>query len=167
MTERVTTVGTHALAFAGFAPLTVLRPRSLGDSSRSCADEQAFESPASLFTMGVEVQRLALAGMDSLLCAAQRRRPTMATVDLSAPEGAPEGIRTPNLLIRRHGPTTRTGKTRVQLPRMWRCRGARLSSSLSSELSSAHGAKQRHPRFLTHPQPHTRQPVTMQFPPVS
>ena len=71
---------------------------------------------------------------------------TEGTSELSAPEG----IRTPNLLIRRHGPMVRPGATRVPLSCRWRCREARLSSSLSSELSSAHGAKQRHPRFLTH-----------------
>jgi hypothetical protein len=47
-----------------------------------------------------------------------------------------------NLLIRRHGRTARLGTMRV----LWSCRcrrrEARLSSSLSSELSSAHDAKQ-------------------------
>jgi hypothetical protein len=39
---------------------------------------------------------------------------------------------------------------RVLLSCRWRFRGAQLSSSLSSEVSSAHDAKQRHShRFLT------------------
>jgi hypothetical protein len=48
-------------------------------------------------------------------------------------------------VIRRHRPMLRPGTIRVLLSCRWRCREARLSS----ELSSAHGAKQRHPhRFL-------------------
>jgi hypothetical protein len=50
---------------------------------------------------------------------------------------APEGIRTPNLLIRRQRPTLRPGTIRVLLSCRSRFRVARLSSSLSS----AHIAK--------------------------
>jgi hypothetical protein len=61
---------------------------------------------------------------------------------------APERIRAPNLLIRRHGPMVRSGAIRVLLSCRWRCWEARLSSS-SSQLSSPDGAKQRHShRFL-------------------
>ena len=58
--------------------------------------------------------------------------------------GAPEGIRTPNLLIRSYGPMVRSGTTLVALSRRSRRREARLWLSLSAELSSAHGAKVRH-----------------------
>jgi hypothetical protein len=62
---------------------------------------------------------------------------------------APKGIRTPDLLIRRHGRVASLGMTRVQLSCRWRCREAPLSSSLSSDLSSSHGVKQRRShRFL-------------------
>jgi hypothetical protein len=40
--------------------------------------------------------------------------------DASAPEGAPEGIRTPNLLIRWHRPIVRPGTIRNQLSCRWR-----------------------------------------------
>jgi hypothetical protein len=61
---------------------------------------------------------------------------------------ASEGIRTPNLLIRRHRPMLRPGAIRVLLSCRWRRREARLLSSLS-ELSSAHVAQQQHShRFL-------------------
>jgi hypothetical protein len=43
---------------------------------------------------------------------------------------APEGIRTPNLLIRRHRPMVRPGTIRVLLSCGWRRPEARLSSSL-------------------------------------
>src|SRR5271169_5515250 len=39
---------------------------------------------------------------------------------------APEGIRTPNFLIRRHGRMAWPGMMRVLLSCRWRCRGARL-----------------------------------------
>jgi hypothetical protein len=80
----------------------------------------------------------------------QRTNSAASTTTEGASElSAPEGIRTPNLLIRRHGPMVRPGAMRVPLSCRWRCREARLSSSLSSELSSAHSAKQRHSqRFL-------------------
>ena len=52
-------------------------------------------------------------------------------------------------VIRRHGRVAWPGGIRGLLSCRWRCRGVRLSSSLSSEVSSAHGAKQRHfDRFL-------------------
>ena len=88
------------------------------------------------------------------------RRPVTRPRRLSAgkPQWLPGGAKgcarrdsNPNLLIRRHRPMVRSGTIRVLLSCGWRCREARLSSSLSSELSSAHGAKQRHPRFLIHP----------------
>ena len=86
------------------------------------------------------------------------RRPVTHPRRLSAgkPQWLPGGAKgcarrdsNPNLLIRRHGPMVRPGAMRVPLSSRWRCREARLSSSLSSELSSAHSAKQRHSqRFL-------------------
>ena len=54
---------------------------------------------------------------------------------------APEGSRTLNLLIRRHRPRVRPGTIRVLLSCRCRCREARLSSSLGSELSSAQGCE--------------------------
>ena len=81
------------------------------------------------------------------------RRPVTHPRRLSAgkPQWLPGGAKgcarrdsNPNLLIRRHRPMVRPGTMRVLLSCRWRCREARLSSSLSSELSSAHGAKQRH-----------------------
>ena len=45
----------------------------------------------------------------------------------------------PNLLIRTHRPMARSGTIRVQLSCRWRCREARLSSSLSSIVTDGMG----------------------------
>ena len=69
------------------------------------------------------------------------RRPITHPRRLSAgkPQWLPGGAKgrarrdsNPNLLIRRHGPMVRPGAMRVPLSCRWRCREARLSSSLSS-----------------------------------
>jgi hypothetical protein len=64
---------------------------------------------------------------------------------------APEEIRSPNLLIRRHMPIARPATIRVLMSCRRRCREARLLSSLSSGLSSAHAGKQRHSHRLLIP----------------